>query len=198
MRKLRDAKLYTGKIDLRKAPTKYQKGLISKFGDYLKGKAKIVTTPLASAYKKVFSVFGKDKVIVPRDVVGKGGKLKIEKSTGEIVVEKKSQRGQKRTQRFLDREKVSTGETKLKLHRRYGLPFREGRDGKMQVRWFPSKKALESFMLDYEYEAWEDFVIEEQVEFKPKYATSIFDEDEIKTLQKNSPQYKRRYTDDQL
>lgn len=192
--KLFSSGLYTKKIDLRKAPTKYLKGLISKFADVIKGKAKIVTTPIASAYKSVFKIFGKDKVVVPKAALSKGDRLRVEKKTGQIIVEKKPGRNQKRSQRFLSREKVASGETQLKMNRRYGLPFRKGNEGTYQIRWFPTKKALENFMKDYEYEDWEDFVIEEHVTFKPKFATTLADQDEIDVAIATSPKYKRRYT----
>lgn len=179
--------LYRGKIDLRKAPSKYQSGLIKKFSDVISGSAKVIATKAASLYRKIFPTAGK-LVAVP----AKPSDKLVTDEKGEIVRKRKTG-DVERSHRFLSREKVGAGTTKLKINRRYGLPFRAGALGH-DIRWFPNKKALEVFMTEYEYEDWEDYVIEEEIEYKPRYEHERdVDYDRIDELRRASPQYKARY-----
>jgi hypothetical protein len=177
LKKLRESGLFTGKIDLRKPPSRGAKRALAKFADVFSGKAKVVKPADPKAYKGAFRVVG-DKVIVPRK---KGERVKLDK--GEIVVEKKI-RGRTRKQRFLDREKVASGAQPLKLNRRYGLPFKRGKRDEYTIRWFPSKAELQAFMLEYEYEDWEDYVIEEAIDYEPAFETSDVGRAELDRISK--------------
>lgn len=81
--KLKSYGLLSKRVDLRRKPTSYQKKLIARYQDVLRGKAQVVsaaTPKQAAKFKHSFQVIG-DKIVVPR---GKGEKIKFSKKTGEL------------------------------------------------------------------------------------------------------------------
>jgi hypothetical protein len=79
LKKLRASELYGGEIDLRKAPTPYQKRLLSKFSDVISGKAAAVKPANPKSYSEQFRVKGKIVIVPKREneriTISKSGKI---------------------------------------------------------------------------------------------------------------------------
>lgn len=184
LRRLREAGLYTGKLDLRKKPTAYQRKAITKFADVLSGAASVLKPKDAAAYKGLFKTVG-DKVIVPRR---KGERLSVDKKSGEIIGKRKV-RGRTVRSRF---KRVKSGET-IKRPRKseavqYAIPFNRGD----HLEWMrhPSYDALKSFMSEYaRYKGWKKYSVSEKVATADELD---FEDDEDLTIileEKLGPQY---------
>lgn len=163
LRRLRDLGLYTGKRDLRKAPTRHQKSLIAKYADVLAGRAAVVEPKNPKSYSNLYEHVGK-KVIVPRR---KGERITVNKK-GEITGTRRDARGKTVRTRY---RRTPVGEVPSKPGRRvqYAIPFIRGRDanGRAVLNWFrfPSWDAMREYMAGSAsirgYENWPDFVVEE-------------------------------------
>jgi len=167
--KLKSAGLYSGKIDGRKKPSKYQQSLIAKYKDVVTGKASVVKPKDAKSYKSIFQVVG-DKVIVPRR---KGEKIRITEK-GSIAGERKV--GGRKVRTYF--KKVKRGETLAadKKPTMYFVPFIRGKDGKGKpiIEWkrFPNLDMLKQFMEGYDYKDWTDYVVKERVDPDAPYTNS--------------------------
>jgi hypothetical protein len=145
LQKLRSTGLYTGKIDLRKAPTRYQKSLMGRFADVLAGKAAVVRPADPKAYKRAgFRTAGK-AVIVPKR---KGERIGVGK-TGRIT---RTRKGAKRATIIPVRgapvaEGPVPGEPAAQI---YYLPFKAGTGpgAPVEYRRF-SRRGLVKFFLEY-------------------------------------------------
>jgi hypothetical protein len=154
LKKLQSTGLYSGKVDFRKAPTKYQKALIRKFSDVVTGKAAVVKPANPKAYPQFKQRAG--RVIVPRR---KGERITVTK-TGEIE-------GKRRVGRRVVKSKfrhVPKGERvpRSKAGVQYAIPFNSGGG---EIRWqrFPDYDTLAKFMEGYNYKDWPDYVVEEKI-----------------------------------
>lgn len=170
LKKLKGAGLYSGKLP-RGGLTEYQKRLVIRFDDVVKGRAKVVTPKNPKDYSKLYDVKG-DKVIVPR---AKGEKIKINKR-GNIERERKGPRGETITSRPR-RTKPGELPPQPPPERRiqYAIPFaRKLGKNRYRLDWkrFPSWDSLASFMRTYEqegrYEDWTNFVFEEEISNIPQ------------------------------
>lgn len=154
---LKDTGLYSGKIDLRKTPTKYQRSLLDRFSDVISGKAAVVKPKDPKSYKGLLPVKG-DKVIVPKRA---GEKIKLNKA-GEITIETKTKKGKKRTRRYVKKARAKKRAEKPAPNKRYGIPLMFG-DGRHTI-FFPTFDELQKFMEGYEYKDWQRYVVEEIIE----------------------------------
>jgi hypothetical protein len=147
---LKNTGLYNGKIDLRKAPTPYQKGQIRKFADVIAGKASVVRPKNPSAYRGKFVTKG-DKVIVPR---AKGERIGLSK-TGKITRTRKTPRGpRKATVIPVGPPKPGRGIPPAPPPGKalvYYLPFRRGRGKGQTTQWMRfTYDKLVNFFLEYD------------------------------------------------
>jgi hypothetical protein len=158
--------LYKGKIDLRRAPTSYQKRLIKSYSDVIAGKAAVVRPKDPKAYRDLYRVKG-DAVIVPRN---KGERIGLSKR-GRITRAVKTRSGRERrvilpiskpdAQRGLP-PRPPTGEAYI-----YYLPFRRGSGAGQTVQWhrFTYTGLVEFFKrYDIEDEAKEDWLSYVEIE----------------------------------
>lgn len=155
LRKLISTGIYRGKVDLRKRPTKYQKSLISKYSDVLKGKAVVVEPDRPESYGEVFKRVGKKKVVVPRR---KGEKIKV--IEGEIYTVRKVG---KRTVKSKFKH-VPKGErpARPKKNVQYAIQL-AAPGGELVWKRFPSYDELAKFLEGYNYKGWPNYVVEEEI-----------------------------------
>jgi hypothetical protein len=143
---LKKTGLYGGKIDLRRAPTPYQKSQIRKFADVIAGKAAVVRPKQPSRYRDRFLVKG-DKVIVPRR---KGERIDVS-STGKITRTRKTPTGRRKSTVIpvgpprAGRAAIPPPPTDRALV--YYLPFRRGRGKGATTQWirFTHDRLVEFF-----------------------------------------------------
>lgn len=159
LRKLRASGLYTGKLDLRKRASAYQKTLLKKFAAVIKGVAKVLYPPDPKSFGKIFQTV-KNAVIVPRR---KGERLKVSKSTGEILSTRKV-RGRQVTARL---RRVKQGATIKRPPKgesvHYAIPFNRG-GGETEWMRHPSYDALKAFMSEYQrYKGWRKYAVSERM-----------------------------------
>ncbi len=195
LQKLKDAGLYSGKVDRRKNPTKYQQRLLAQYKDVVSGKAAVVKPKNPASYKSLFRVKG-DKVIVPRV---KGEKVKVN-TRGNIVSERKNAAGQK-VSRSYRRVKSSADLKPGKGPVFYFVPFIRGRDPltlRPRLEWkrFPNKEMLQNFMEGYDYKDWTDYVIEERVDPDHPYSMDFRIEERLNKKLGNKKRKKIRFADD--
>jgi len=121
LRKLRDSGLYSGKVDLRRAATPYQKSLMKKFADVFNGSAAVVAPSDPQSYKRQFKIVG-DKVIVPKR---KGERISVSK-TGKI--ERSRKIGNRRTKSTIVKIVPERGAPKPKADTAivFRVPFKRG------------------------------------------------------------------------
>jgi hypothetical protein len=166
--KLKSTGLYSGKLDLRRKPSKYQARLIEKYRDVVTGRAQVIKPKNPKTFKSLFRVVG-DKVIVPRR---KGEKIKVTQRgaiVGERKVGKRVVRSRYRRMKANETIKAPTERTQ------YAVPFIRGRDkfGKPILQWkrFPSKEFLADYMTNSasvrDYSDYANYVVEETLS-KPK------------------------------
>jgi len=157
LKKLRDMGLLTKRVDLRKRPTSYQKGMVTKFADVLKGKAKVFTAKdKASARRfKNSYVVRDDKIIVPRE---KGERITFDPDANELK-STRTYRGRKLTRVIASGDLALLGKGEY-----YVVPFAGGQ----RFRTNDLKLLLE-FMKEYEqrsrpYTNWRAYVEIETLE----------------------------------
>jgi len=165
IKKLRSAGLYSGKVDLRKKLTAYQKRLIEKFDAVVRDKATVVKPKNAASFKDIFQVSG-DKVVVPKSKgqkisVSKTGSIRIEGKTGNVKYVRTSRRVKEIGE--LQPTQRATKETVV------AIPFarRVGKD-QYRLEWhrFPTFKHLQDFMSSDSlkgYKDWSNYVFIEEI-----------------------------------
>lgn len=158
LKKLRATGLYTGKLDLRRKLTGYQKRQLSKFKDVIAGKSVALKPLNPKSYKGIFPI-KRGVVIVPRR---KGERILVEKKTGEIISSRKIG-GVSVSARY---EKVDSRK-KRDPDAAYLVPFIRGRktNGDPILEWkrFPNWNALQKVMAGYDYKNWKKFVVVERI-----------------------------------
>lgn len=153
LRKLLSTGLYSGKVDLRKAPTKYQRALISKFNDVVSGKAVVVKPRDPKQYPQFRQRAG--AVVVPKR---KGERISVD-AKGEITGKRKVGR---RTVTSKFRHVPKGARPKRVANVQFAIPFNRA-GGEIQWQRFPDYDTLAKFMEGYNYKDWPDYVIEEKV-----------------------------------
>lgn len=190
LRKLISTGIYTGKADLRRKPTKYQKRVISKFADVVAGRAAVLKPKAPSAYRKLFKTVDK-LVIVPRR---KGERIRVDKKSGEIL-RTRTVRGRKVQSRL---RRVKAGETIKRPAPaqavQYAIPFNRGD----HIEWMrhPTFDALKAFMSEYaRYKGWKKYARNEkevdQYNRKNESELDFEDDDDLTFIleEKLGPQY---------
>ena len=178
LKKLRVLGLYTGKIDLRKTPTPYQRKQITKFSDVVAGKAAVVEPKNPKSYAGLFTVKG-DKVVIPKR---KGEKIKVTPK-GAIITERKIG---KRTVRARFRKTERAEQIRREHKAMYAVPFIRGRDKNgrpvLEYKRFPNWTTLQKFMKGYDYKGWQKYVVVETIDGRiisgKRRRTEIPDDDE--------------------
>jgi len=155
LKKLVKSGLYTGKIDLRRAPTKYQRQIIVKFSNVVSGKAVAVRPKNPKTYRKLFETRGKIVIVPSR----KGEKITVDIKSGEIVGKRKVG---KRIVRSRYKHRLPGAKSIRKSNVQYALPFNAG-GGETRWQRFPTFDMLEKFMAGYDYKDWTDYVVEERL-----------------------------------
>jgi hypothetical protein len=150
LKTLKASGLYSGKTDLRRSPTPYQKSQIRRFADVITGKATVVRPKSPSAYRGKFDVKG-DKVIVPR---AKGERIGLSK-TGKITRTRKTPRGpRKATIIPVGPPKPGRGIPPAPPPGKalvYYLPFRRGSGKGQTTQWMRfSYDKLVNFFIEYD------------------------------------------------
>lgn len=177
---LREKGLYSGKLDLRKRPTRYQRAQLAKYDDVVTGKAAVLRPDRPSAYRGTYRVKG-DAVIVPKQ---KGETLKVR--NGEIVGVRKFKGGKVRTSHKIGKaaRELPPGEKRVVT---YAVPFNSG--GQIYWRRFTPEN-WRAFLKDYNIRGkhrkeWNELVIKETWAFAdaPKLDKQligvVIDEDDI-------------------
>jgi hypothetical protein len=147
MRKLRDAGLYTKPVDLRRAPSKYQKSLIKRFANVIEGRAAPVKPDRPRSYKGLFDVKGR-VVVVPRkphQVVG------VDRESGAIRIREPG-----KTSTF-----IKGRPPEERQRRMYALPFRVGNSDELRYFRTSSVSQMADFAEGYGYENYQDYLIVE-------------------------------------
>lgn len=166
LKKLQEQGLYGGRLDLRKRVSDYQKRILRKFDDVLKGLAKVLTPQNPRNYKEIFKVT-RNKVVVPK---APGERVRVNKA-GNVERTRRGPRGE-----LIRQEAIPTGPTKVPPQpppgRRvqYAIPFaRKVGRGQYKMEWhrFPDWETLNDFMKEYEaegrYQDWLNYVFEEEI-----------------------------------
>lgn len=156
---MRDKGLLTGKVDLRKAPTRAQRNAIEKFKDVVSGKATVVKTPKAKALGDLYQRKG-SAVIVPK----KSGEKVTTDKAGNVVITAK--RGKRSTRRVIDpdRKPEAVKEKRGNIH---ALPFKT-KAGKIYWMRFGTKSEMVNFVQRYkksekEADEWLKFAVTEYI-----------------------------------
>lgn len=168
LKKLQEQGLYGGRIDMRKRVSKYQQSILRKFGDVVKGIAKVLEPLHPKNYKGIFQVV-RNKVIVPKR---KGDNWRVNKS-GNVERVRRGPAGETITQRAIPTERPGQVPPRPPAERRiiqYAVPFaRKTGRGTYTVHWvrFPTWELLNEFMGEYEkdgrYQDWLKYTFEEEV-----------------------------------
>jgi hypothetical protein len=144
--KLRDTGLFTGKIDLRKAPSRSARKAMARYADVLSGKSAYIKTPRAKEYAAAFET-ARGGVIVPkrkgeRIGIAKSGKITRSRKIGSRTVKMTIRVPRKgELQEPTPRERVKLADTMFRV------PFRRGSGPGQEVvyRTFDYKTLLDFF-----------------------------------------------------
>lgn len=182
IRKLRDVGLLTGKIDLRKKPTKYQKSQLRKFADVISGKAAAIKPANPGAFKSVFRVKG-DVVVIPKRP---GEKITVK--SGKVRSTRKTRRGTVKSE-YITISKA-TRIARPKEPTQYAIPFNRGD----HLEWMrhPSYDALKQFMGEYaRYKGWRKYAIGEADPLLRENEMDFEDDEDLTVIleEKLGPQY---------